>query len=86
MFANGISNFFCGKEKWWNIFDLAIILLSLLETILDFWVPWSLLVTHGVKLHNYNPEKWPKTWVSDMNENPPNVFFFKLENLKEAKF
>ena len=35
----------------------------------------------------YNPEKWPKTWVSDMNENPSNVFFYKqLENLKEAKF
>jgi len=41
LFANGISNFFCGKEKWWNIFDLAIILLSLLETILDFWASSS---------------------------------------------
>lgn len=37
LFAQGCGVFFCGRERWWNLFDLVIIMVSLLETILDFW-------------------------------------------------
>ncbi|CAK9080856.1 unnamed protein product [Durusdinium trenchii] len=37
LYAQGFSSFFCGRERWWNLFDLLIIVLSLLETVLDLW-------------------------------------------------
>lgn len=37
LFAQGCGVFFCGRERWWNLFDLLIIIVSVLETILDFW-------------------------------------------------
>ena len=33
----GLKEFFCGADGHWNIFDLVIILLSVMETVLDFW-------------------------------------------------
>lgn len=41
LYAQGCSGFFCGQERWWNLFDLIIIVLSLLETALDLWVALS---------------------------------------------
>ena len=38
LFAQGCSTFFCGREKWWNWFDLMIICLSIMEALIDFWV------------------------------------------------
>lgn len=37
LYAQGFSSFFCGRERWRNLFDLLIIVLSLLETVLDLW-------------------------------------------------
>lgn len=37
LFAQGCGVFFCGRERWWNLFDLLIIIVSVLGTILDFW-------------------------------------------------
>jgi len=33
--AFGCAGFFCGREKWWNIFDLAIVGASIIETLTD---------------------------------------------------
>lgn len=38
LYAQGCRSFFCGRERWWNLFDLLIIVLSLLESALDLWV------------------------------------------------
>ncbi|CAE7616656.1 scn4ab [Symbiodinium natans] len=34
--AHGCATFFCGSDRWWNIFDLAIISASVLETATEF--------------------------------------------------
>lgn len=41
LYAQGCLSFFCGRERWWNLFDLLIIVLSLLESALDLWVAAS---------------------------------------------
>ncbi|CAJ1409835.1 unnamed protein product [Effrenium voratum] len=38
LIALGVRGYFCAKEKWWNIFDFAIVSLSVVELILEFLV------------------------------------------------
>ena len=33
--AHGCREFFCGNDKWWNVFDLSIISASVMETITE---------------------------------------------------
>ena len=37
LFAFGCRDFFMGADGHWNVFDLIIIMLSVVETVLDFW-------------------------------------------------
>ncbi|CAK9053178.1 Sodium channel protein type 11 subunit alpha (NaN) (Sensory neuron sodium channel 2) (Sodium channel protein type XI subunit alpha) (Voltage-gated sodium channel subunit alpha Nav1.9), partial [Durusdinium trenchii] len=48
LYAQGCRTFFCGRERWWNFFDLVIILLSLFESVLDFWVESTSSASQGV--------------------------------------
>ncbi|CAE7497195.1 Scn11a, partial [Symbiodinium necroappetens] len=36
LLAFGFASFFCGPERWWNLFDFFIILVSVLETVLEY--------------------------------------------------
>ncbi|CAE6966172.1 Cacna1h [Symbiodinium sp. CCMP2456] len=36
LIAFGFASFFCGPERWWNLFDFFIILVSVLETVLEY--------------------------------------------------
>lgn len=33
----GFRSFFCGNEQWWNIFDFAVVMLSVLELLVEFF-------------------------------------------------
>ncbi|CAE7255292.1 Scn11a [Symbiodinium pilosum] len=41
LLAFGFREFFCGRERYWNLFDFFIILVSVLETVLEFWAQTS---------------------------------------------
>lgn len=34
----GFRHFFCGNEQWWNIFDFGVVMLSVLELVIEFFV------------------------------------------------
>lgn len=34
----GFRHFFCGNEQWWNIFDFGVVMLSVLELLVEFFV------------------------------------------------
>ncbi|CAK8999857.1 unnamed protein product [Durusdinium trenchii] len=38
IFFFGIRHFFCGREPWWNIFDFMVVLLSVLEVLIEFFI------------------------------------------------
>ncbi|CAE7230238.1 Cacna1c [Symbiodinium pilosum] len=40
--ALGLREFLCGPDRWWNVFDLLIILASLTESALELWARASL--------------------------------------------
>mmetsp|Transcript_50037 Transcript_50037/g.119525 ORF Transcript_50037/g.119525 Transcript_50037/m.119525 type:complete len:626 (-) Transcript_50037:162-2039(-) len=35
LLAHGARQFFCGSERWWNLFDMLIVGLSLMETLIE---------------------------------------------------
>ncbi|CAE7360844.1 Cacna1s [Symbiodinium natans] len=35
LIVQGVRQFFCGPERWWNLFDMLIVGLSLLETLIE---------------------------------------------------
>lgn len=39
MLGYGLNKFFFGRDKWWNVFDFAIVTLSALETLVQLWAP-----------------------------------------------